>query len=64
MNTDKAKSLIDDCIILSLRTEVIFRSAEESECEGDSEILRSTGFYFSRELNKKLAALEKVIYSK
>ncbi|MFN1149180.1 hypothetical protein [Serratia liquefaciens] len=66
MSEDKVKNLIEDCIILSLRTEAIFRSSETEDAKhrGNSEILMGAGFYFSRELNEKLAALESAIYSK
>lgn len=63
METGKVRTLIEDCILLSLRTTTLFKCAEEAISEEDGGILKDTAFLFSHELNKKLIDLEKIIYS-
>ncbi|ERK10881.1 hypothetical protein L580_0740 [Serratia fonticola AU-P3(3)] len=63
METGKVRTLIEDCILLSLRTTTLFKYAEEALSEEEGGILKDTAFLFSDELNKKLIYLEKIIYT-
>lgn len=56
------KSLVTDCINLSLRTVASLRSVDNADNEKDAEVLQAMGLSFAVELHAKLCEIEKLVY--